>query len=134
MIVEAVADPFEPPMPPKGTLEWATKFALSLVRGSRTGGRSLSQCSRIKFVKLSEALTNSVASVCLEPLGQTPEYLDPQSQEALHEVDISGMALHFSFDQHQTKNLSEVWEGGTDSNRQVAEQRAGHDTDQACVQ
>jgi hypothetical protein len=33
------------------------------------------------------------------PLGQTPNYLDPQSQEALHEVDVSGTALLFSFGQ-----------------------------------
>ena len=33
VIVEAVVDPFEPPMPPKVTLEQATKFALSLARG-----------------------------------------------------------------------------------------------------
>ena len=84
---------------------------------SRTGSKSFSWCSRVRFVKLSEALTNSVASVWLVPLGQTPEYLDPQSQEALHEVDISGMALHFSFGQHQREKPSGVWEGGTGSNR-----------------
>ncbi|HKP52951.1 MAG TPA: thiamine pyrophosphate-dependent enzyme [Chloroflexia bacterium] len=33
VIIEAVVDPFEPPMPPKITLEQATKFAQSLVRG-----------------------------------------------------------------------------------------------------
>lgn len=49
----------------------------------------------------SKSVTNSVASVWLVPLGQTPDYLDPQSQEALHEVEVSGMALHFSFGQHQ---------------------------------
>lgn len=70
-----------------------------------------------KVCELSEALMNSVALVCLEPLGQTPEYLDPQSQEALHEVDISGMALHFSFDQHQREKPPGVLEGGTVSNR-----------------
>jgi pyruvate dehydrogenase (quinone)/pyruvate oxidase len=31
--VEAVVDPFEPPMPPKITLDQATKFAESLARG-----------------------------------------------------------------------------------------------------
>jgi hypothetical protein len=35
----------------------------------------------------------------VEPLGQTPNYLDPKSQEALYEVDVSGTALHFSFGQ-----------------------------------
>jgi pyruvate dehydrogenase (quinone) len=33
VIVEAVVDPFEPPMPPKITLDQATKFAQSLIRG-----------------------------------------------------------------------------------------------------
>lgn len=47
-------------------------------------------------MNVSKVGTNSVASVWVVPLGQTPDYLDPQSQEALHEVDISGMALHFS--------------------------------------
>ena len=27
------------------------------------------------------------------PLGQTPDYLDPQSQEALYEVDVNGTEL-----------------------------------------
>jgi len=40
-----------------------------------------------------------VTSVWAVPLGQTPGYLDPQSQEALHEVDVSGTTLHFSFGQ-----------------------------------
>jgi hypothetical protein len=44
-------------------------------------------------------MTNSMPSVWVMPLGQTPGYLDPQSHEALHEVDVSGMALHFSFGQ-----------------------------------
>ena len=33
VLVEAVVDPFEPPMPPKTTLKQATKFAESLMRG-----------------------------------------------------------------------------------------------------
>jgi pyruvate dehydrogenase (quinone) len=33
VIVEAVVDPFEPPMPPKVTSEQALKFAKSLVKG-----------------------------------------------------------------------------------------------------
>jgi pyruvate dehydrogenase (quinone) len=33
VVVEAVVDPFEPPMPPKVTLEQAAKFAQSLARG-----------------------------------------------------------------------------------------------------
>jgi hypothetical protein len=54
------------------------------------------------FVNLSEAVTKSVTLVGVVPLGQTPNYLEPQSQEALHEVDVSGTAFYFSFDQHQT--------------------------------
>lgn len=50
-------------------------------------------------MNLSEPGTNSVASVWALPLGQTPDYLDPQSHEALYEVDVSGMGLHFSFGQ-----------------------------------
>ena len=37
-----------------------------------------------------------MASVWVAPLGRTPDYLDSQSQEALYEVDVSGMTLHFS--------------------------------------
>jgi hypothetical protein len=40
--------------------------------------------------------TNSVTSKWVAPLGQTPDYLDPRSQEALYEVDVSGMELLFS--------------------------------------
>ena len=50
-------------------------------------------------MNVSKVKTNSVASVGVVPLGQTPDYLDPQSQEALHEVDVSGTALLFSFGQ-----------------------------------
>lgn len=41
--------------------------------------------------------THSAPLVSIVPLGQTPDYLDPQSQEALHEVDVSGMAVVISF-------------------------------------
>jgi hypothetical protein len=37
------------------------------------------------------------------PLGQTPDYLDPQSQEARYEVDVNGMTLSYSFDDPQIK-------------------------------
>lgn len=57
-------------------------------------------------MNLSKVATNSVASVWVVPLGQTPDYLDPQSQEALHEVDVGGTALHFSFGQHQRETPS----------------------------
>lgn len=52
-------------------------------------------------MNLSRVVTNSVTSVWLLPLGQTPDYLDPRSQEALHEVDVSGMVVRLSFDQPQ---------------------------------
>jgi hypothetical protein len=45
-----------------------------------------------------------VASSWIVPLGRTRDYLDPQCQEALHEVDVSGMALLHSFDRHQKGN------------------------------
>ena len=50
-------------------------------------------------MNVSKVGTNSVASVWIMPLGQTPDYLDPQSQEALHEVDVNGTSLLFSFGQ-----------------------------------
>ena len=50
-------------------------------------------------MNLSKVVTNSVAPVWVVPLGQTPNYLDPQSQEALHEVDVNGTSLLFSFGQ-----------------------------------
>ena len=40
---------------------------------------------------------HSAPLVSVVPLGQTPDYLDPQSQEALHEVDVSGATLLLSF-------------------------------------
>jgi pyruvate dehydrogenase (quinone) len=39
VIVEAVVDPFEPPMPPKITLDQATKFAQSLAKGQPHRGK-----------------------------------------------------------------------------------------------
>lgn len=39
VIVEAVVDPFEPPMPPKITLDQASKFAQSLARGQPHRGK-----------------------------------------------------------------------------------------------
>jgi pyruvate dehydrogenase (quinone) len=39
VLVEAVVDPFEPPMPPKVTPDQATKFAKSLVRGEPNRGK-----------------------------------------------------------------------------------------------
>ncbi|MDN5942767.1 MAG: hypothetical protein L0H94_12865 [Nitrospira sp.] len=49
-----------------------------------------------------------MASVWVMPLGQTPGYLDPQSQEALYEVDVSGMALRFSIRDQQGEAIESV--------------------------
>jgi hypothetical protein len=79
--------------------EQVTKFALALARGEPNREQITRTVLRIQFVNLSKVGTNSVTSVWAVPLGQTPGYLDPQSQEALHEVDVSGTTLHFSFGQ-----------------------------------
>lgn len=42
VLVEAIVDPFEPPMPPKATIKQAAKFAESLVRGTPDRGRTIS--------------------------------------------------------------------------------------------
>lgn len=73
-------------------------------------------------MNLSRVVTNSVTSVWFVPLGQTPDYLDPQSQEALHEVDVSGMVVRVSFDQPQRGRHREL-------DRWMTEQGASHDTD-----
>jgi pyruvate dehydrogenase (quinone)/pyruvate oxidase len=39
VVVEAVVDPFEPPMPPKATMKQAAKFAESLARGETDRGK-----------------------------------------------------------------------------------------------
>jgi len=66
---------------------------------NRTGNRSFSGYSRVGFVNRSKAKTNSSESEWILPLGRTPDYLDPQSQEALHEVDVSGTSPFFAFGQ-----------------------------------
>ena len=48
-------------------------------------------------MNFSAVATNPDPSASVVPLGETPEYLDPQSQEALYEVDVTRMALLFSF-------------------------------------
>ena len=52
---------------------------------------------------LSNHVTSPSVSLWVMPLGKTPPYLDPQSQEALYEVDVSGMRLSFSFNLHQSE-------------------------------
>ena len=66
---------------------------------SRTGSSSPSRYAQIQFVNVSKGATNSVTSTWVVPLGQTPSYLDPRCQEELHEVDVSGIALHVSLSQ-----------------------------------
>lgn len=39
VVVDAIVDPHEPPMPPKTTVEQATKFAQSLLRGTPHAGK-----------------------------------------------------------------------------------------------
>jgi len=53
---------------------------------------------------------SSVISVWGFPLGQTPSHLDPQSQEAAHEVNVSGMDLQFSSARHQGESLRSLEE------------------------
>ena len=72
---------------------------------------------------------NAVAAIWIVPLGQTPEYLDPQCQEALHEVDVSATALLRSFDRSQGGAPSGAWGEGTGSNRSLIKPNAGRDTD-----
>ena len=38
-LIEAVVDPFEPPMPPKVSLDQAAKFAESLIKGTPNRGK-----------------------------------------------------------------------------------------------
>ncbi|HEV8326477.1 MAG TPA: hypothetical protein VGQ08_03270 [Nitrospiraceae bacterium] len=54
---------------------------------------------------------SSVTSVWVFPLGQTPTYLDPQSQEAVHEVDVSGTDLQFSSARPQGESIGSLGGG-----------------------
>lgn len=54
-------------------------------------------------MNFSKVAPNSAPSVRFVPLGQTPVYLDPQSQEARYEVDVNGMTLLYSFDEPQIR-------------------------------
>ena len=80
-------------------------------------------------VNLAKVVTNAVASAWGVPLGQTPDYLDPQSQEALHEVDVSATARLFSFGQRQKGVPSGASQEGAGSDRWVTKQGPSHDTD-----
>ena len=56
-LLEAIVDPFEPPMPPKVTLDQATKFASPWLKGSRIAARSLSQFYPTRYVSSSRRRT-----------------------------------------------------------------------------
>jgi hypothetical protein len=72
--------------------EWALTHKCSV------GGRcSLPHTSWIQAVQLSHGTASSLTSFLFVPLGRTPPYLDPQSQEALYEVDVSGMPIDIYF-------------------------------------
>jgi pyruvate dehydrogenase (quinone) len=49
VIIEAVVDPFVPPMPPKITARQAVKFAESLVKGKPNRKRSPGLSCRIRY-------------------------------------------------------------------------------------
>jgi len=55
-----------------------------------------------QIVTLSNNGTSSSTSLLVMPLGRTPPYLDPQSQEAVYEVDVSGMPIIFSSHSYQS--------------------------------
>lgn len=67
-------------------------------------------------------------------LGQTPDYLDPESQEALHEVDISGLAIDDSFDQPHRRTSRGTSEEGACSDRVTTEQAVNDDIHETRVQ
>ena len=80
-------------------------------------------------MNISKVATNSVASMWVMPLGQTPDYLDPESQEALYEVDVSGMALLSSFGQAPEEEAIGSVGGRKGFASEGTEQGASHDTD-----
>jgi pyruvate dehydrogenase (quinone)/pyruvate oxidase len=52
VVVEAVVDPFEPPMPPKATVKQAAKFAESMARGETDRGKIMSTIFKDKVKEL----------------------------------------------------------------------------------
>jgi pyruvate dehydrogenase (quinone) len=52
VIIEAVIDPFEPPMPAKTTIEQAKKMAESLLRGETDRGKIMSTILKDKIREL----------------------------------------------------------------------------------
>lgn len=54
-----------------------------------------------KVVNLSKNVASSLTPPLVVPLGRTPPYLDPQSQEAMYEVDVSGMPINMYFNRNE---------------------------------
>jgi pyruvate dehydrogenase (quinone)/pyruvate oxidase len=52
VVVEAVVDPFEPPMPPKATVKQAAKFAESMARGETDRGKIMSTILKDKVKEM----------------------------------------------------------------------------------
>ncbi|HXT58744.1 MAG TPA: thiamine pyrophosphate-dependent enzyme [Pirellulales bacterium] len=52
VVVEAVVDPFEPPMPPKATVKQAAKFAESMARGETDRGKIMATIFKDKVKEL----------------------------------------------------------------------------------
>jgi pyruvate dehydrogenase (quinone)/pyruvate oxidase len=52
VLIEAVVDPYEPPMPPQATLEQALQFAKSLIRGEPDGGKIVSTIFQDKIKEM----------------------------------------------------------------------------------
>jgi len=52
VVVEAIVDPFEPPMPPKATVKQAAKFAESLARGETDRGKIISTIFKDKVKEM----------------------------------------------------------------------------------
>jgi hypothetical protein len=69
--------------------------------------------SRTHLVNIPKNDTSSSSPLSDVPLGRTPPYLDPQSQEAVHEVDVSGMPIHINFNWNQSGHT----EGSMDEGR-----------------
>jgi len=52
VLIEAVVDPFEPPMPPQATMEQALQFAKSLIRGEPDRGKIISTIFQDKIKEM----------------------------------------------------------------------------------
>jgi pyruvate dehydrogenase (quinone)/pyruvate oxidase len=52
VLIEAVVDPYEPPMPPQATLEQTYEFAKALVRGQPDGGKIISTILKDKVKEM----------------------------------------------------------------------------------